>query len=229
MLMLGESVLALLIVEQSAGRRYYVTFYCGILTVTLFQYLFFRSQPFEADDHAFRRSSAGGFFFYYSMTIYSACLILVGCSYKMILHQFLEEDESEEEGAEMQHDNSHLIADLFSYSMALSFFALDMMIIAHRGWAANFSRFLVGGRTGLISILIVIADYMLLFITFSLSSVITDLELLSVAGLSITFLQVILRTRGLKYFPVSKKAMEDHQVPRWPNTTQPGVSYHTTS
>jgi Bacterial low temperature requirement A protein (LtrA) len=60
MLMLGESVLALLIVEQSHNlTRYYTTFYAGIITVTLFQYLYFRSQP-EVDDHAMRRAISGG-------------------------------------------------------------------------------------------------------------------------------------------------------------------------
>ena len=34
MLMLGESVLSLLIVEESAGRKYYVTFYSGMISVT---------------------------------------------------------------------------------------------------------------------------------------------------------------------------------------------------
>ena len=33
MLMLGESVLSLLIVEASEGRRYYVSFYSGMMTV----------------------------------------------------------------------------------------------------------------------------------------------------------------------------------------------------
>jgi hypothetical protein len=33
MLMLGESVLSLLIVEASVGRRYYVTFYSGMTSV----------------------------------------------------------------------------------------------------------------------------------------------------------------------------------------------------
>ena len=33
MLMLGESVLALIIVEESPGRRYYLTFFSGMTTV----------------------------------------------------------------------------------------------------------------------------------------------------------------------------------------------------
>lgn len=210
MLMLGESVLALLIVEASAQvLRYYVTFYAGVVSVTIFQYLFFRSQPFEADDHAMRRSSSGGFTFLYGMIVYSASLILVGCSYKMILHYYLDEDEIAEEGELEEHRLEmaayrHDIAQLFSRSMAASFFSLDFMIVSHRGWAANLGRL-----NRCMPILVSTVTMSLLVLTLCLPWITTDLKTLSLWGCGIVVAQLLLRTRGLRYFPVSKQAMEN--------------------
>lgn len=206
MLMLGESVLALLIVEESPGRRYYVTFYSGILSVTLFQYLFFRTQPFEADDHAFRRSGAGGLYFYYSLIFYSASLILVGCSYKMILHSYLDEEE-EKEGEELGFVLEERIAQVFSWSLAVSFFTLDMMIISHRGWPENLKRLCRGGTVSVVPVVLVVINYGTYALSATLYCWLTDLEVLSFVGFVIVAFQVLLRTLALRYFPVSKRAM----------------------
>ena len=82
MLMLGESVLSLLIAPQSNGTFY---FYTGVAAVTMLQYLFFRTQPFAADDHAGRRSSIGAMLFSEMLTVYSGCLIVFGGAYKLTL------------------------------------------------------------------------------------------------------------------------------------------------
>lgn len=211
-LLLGESVLALLIVEKTPGLRYYVTFYSGIITVTMFQYLYFRSNPFEADDHAFRRSSAGGYTFYYSAQLYSAALILIGTSYKVILHEYLDEYEREEEGLEVMdsEEQDRKICHMFSWSLAASFFFLDCMVISHRGLSDNFARFVrLDGTLAFMPILITIVDYGMIIVTASLSQWISDLETLVVVGMAIVVLQTLLRTRGLRYFPVSKAAMEN--------------------
>lgn len=223
MLMLGESVLALLIVEQSGGRRYYVVFYCGIITVTAFQYLYFRSQPFDPDDHAMRRSSAGGYTFGYSAAVYSGSLIMVGCSYKMILHYFLEQ----EEGEEKTEAEARYIGTLFSLSTAMSFLSLDLMLMSHRGVIANLARPCQGGKCHVGPAVVMLMDYGLTMLLACLSNVIgPNLELLAICGLLLVILQLLLRTRGMRYFPVSKKAMS--QCPGsgvdsrpWPNTTVP--------
>jgi hypothetical protein len=49
MLMLGESVLSLMIVDLSGSNDYVVTFYAGIISVILLEYLHFRSQPHDPD------------------------------------------------------------------------------------------------------------------------------------------------------------------------------------
>jgi hypothetical protein len=47
MLMLGESVLSMLIVDITESAEYYKTFFSGILSITLLEFLHFRSQPHE--------------------------------------------------------------------------------------------------------------------------------------------------------------------------------------
>ena len=215
MLMLGESVLGLLIVEQSTGLRYYTTFYGGIITVSLFQYLYFRSQPFDPEDHALRRSSEGGYTYSYSHIAYSMSLILIGCSFKMILHYYLEEDEEKESGHALYENvkEEQSIANLFSWSMGLSFVTLDMMIISHRGWKQNFARFIdPNGRLAFMPCLITVLNYALIACLFTLSQWVNDLADMVALGMLVVSLQVLLRTRGLRYFPVSKQAMNNQGV-----------------
>ena len=81
MLMLGESIPSLVTLEHAGSiepgdHRYTLAFYSGIVTVTLFQYLFFRTQPVHAKDHVLRRRQSGAFLFFYAHIFYSASLIL---------------------------------------------------------------------------------------------------------------------------------------------------------
>jgi hypothetical protein len=160
-----------------------------------------------------RRSNSGGYIFAYSMTIYSACLIMVGCSYKMILHHFLDEEKGEEESS---LDEAQRIANLFSWSMAMSFASLDFVIMSHRGVFTNIARLCKGD---IMPCLITAIDYLLILALALLSRFTTNLESLALWGLVLVILQLLLRTKGLRYFPVSKNAMEDPRP--WPNTSVP--------
>ena len=228
MLMLGESVLSLIIVEDSPGRRYFVTFAAGIVAVTMMQYLFFRSTPIDADDHAMRRSIQGGYQFFYSLLAYSACLIIIGCSFKLILHVYLDEYENEEEGAETDEEEQEemvtRISNMFSWSLASSFLLLDLMVISHRGWILFFKRLAPGGQIAWKPCICCIADMCMIIMTAYFPRYISDLEILSVAGCGVVLAQVLLRTLGMKFFPVSKAAMDF--ACRWPNVTEPRIAAH---
>ena len=247
MLMLGESVLSILTITHAPSTTtipYAISFCAGILTVTMFQYLFFRTQPAEAKDHASRRSQVGGYFYIYCHTLYSASLILVGCAYKMMLsgQDILEQEEEEP----VAFDISERIATVYAMSQAVSFLSLDLMTISHRGFKVNFSRFrpYIHGRArcAIIPTICMFLDFLLIGLTLCLSFV-HDLTLLSVLGCLLVLCQVVLRTIGLKYFPVTIAQMErachpgedcsfggtkesgveedeeDHR--RWPNVTEP--------
>jgi hypothetical protein len=179
--------------------------------------------------------------FNYSMTVYSASLILVGCSFKIILHYFLNEDEQERESTHvnnhsdeeekmllLQHEKQ-LIANLYSWSLALSFVALDAMNISHRGVAENCGlMFRPDGTFAWIRIGIGLVDYGLIAACACLSMFSTmELETLVLAGLVLVVAQTLLRTRGMRYFPVSKAAMARQK--RWPNQTETRIAEQESS
>lgn len=83
MVMLGESVLSLLIVVVPETADYYTTFFFGIISITLLEYLHFRSQPHDPNDHAMRRSKEAGVAFNALMFVYCGALVILGVSYKV--------------------------------------------------------------------------------------------------------------------------------------------------
>lgn len=191
-----------------------------------------------------RRSQAGGYMYYYFHIFYSASLILVGCSYKLMLSSIHERQEIEEEVQEMNEDDSfeinQRIALLYAASQAVSFLSLDCMLMSHRGFKINFSRIIVTNpvtgkrRPALIQAAVMSVSLLLIGLTLCLSFM-RDLTLLSVFGCLLVFCQVMLRTVGLKYFPITIAQMEralhpgigingieaDEGVHTWPNMTEP--------
>lgn len=222
MLMLGESILSLLIVPMSAGWRYYITFYTGILAVTMLQYLFFRSQPFEVEDHAMRRSIPGGLLFGQMLVIFSGSLIVFGGSYKLTLDQYILQKTygpTDIVGIYTMAERSKRIANLSCWSLAVSLLTLDIMILSHRGFKDNFARFRTEGKIQWTPVFIASLNAISILATATMTLWIDKLEIMSVLVLMVLLFQVVLRTRGLRYFPVSKKAME--RALNWPNISEP--------
>lgn len=168
MLMLGESVLSLLIVPTQPGD-YYKAFFCGLLSISILSVLHFQSQPHDADGHALRRSRKGGVIFIIFGQLYSAALIVLGTSYKMILYEFVfahdageahrllqDAGYSAEEIAQDADLHRYLassgppiddievrqqhVAHYFCISMAIVWLCLDVMLVAHKGIAFNVKR-----------------------------------------------------------------------------------------
>jgi hypothetical protein len=211
MLLLGESILSLLIVEVTEGSDYYSTFYAGILSVILLQLMHFRSQPAHADEHAMRRSKEAGFAFGFLMQVYSAGLVLLGVSYKMLLYEFFY--ESNKEGGRFlfdvprwlaggggallyeTEDRQQRIANFFCGSMATVWFCSDAMIVVHRGLRDNVGR-CTCPETNKVKVkgalLVVVRFGMIAFIA-TLSQYETDPRALSLIGLSGIFVQLLLR------------------------------------
>jgi hypothetical protein len=97
MLMLGESILSLLIVDvPHEDSDYFATFYCGLLTVMFLQYLHFRSMPHAADDHAMRRSKNRGVGWTIFKYLYSCALVALGAVFGVFVTSFsYEVDETD--------------------------------------------------------------------------------------------------------------------------------------
>ena len=227
MLMLGESILSLLIVAESNGFRYFVTFYTGILSVTMLQYIYYRTQPYSVDDHAMRRSASGGLLFYFMLQFYSAALIVFGGSYKLMLLQYLEEQRVGNNPNAIIHGSFTLaqrqvrLANMFSRSLACAFFALDLMIVSHRGIEANWAKFWRSdGQLDLLRVVVAAVNITLVIVSGTLSLWTNSLESLSVLGLLIIVAQIMSRTLKMKLFPVSKRKVHSE----WPNVTVPQIS-----
>jgi hypothetical protein len=141
MLILGAGILNLLIADISGGSDYYVTFYCGILTVVLLQYLHFRSQPHNPDDHAMRRNKDAGVWFGFVNGVYGASLLCVGATYKLFLYEFTYAARRLEEQRELAGGGSESTTEerrqqeayLFGGAMALVWFCSDVILLLHWG------------------------------------------------------------------------------------------------
>ena len=179
MLMLGESVLSLLIVQGETGD-FYKAFFCGIFSISLLELLHFRSQPHDAAEHAYRRSVGASIVFTLLNWIYSAALIVLGTSYKMIQYEYVYDDgssssyggdgdgygydtygnntdygDSDYDGTGGRYrmlaggsgppigdkdDRRQRVAHFFCGSLAIVWFCLDTMTLAHKGISHNVKR-----------------------------------------------------------------------------------------
>jgi hypothetical protein len=229
MLMLGETVLSLLIVDLSEGYDYYVTFFSGVISIVLLEYLHFRSQPHDPNEHAMRRNKNAGFAFIILMHTYSAALIILGASYKMLLYEYVyaEQDGNRRmllpmmtrllaggESAALRfetEDRRQRVANFFSGSMALVFFCMDAMAIVHRGLAASIQRLeCTDGthRTRYWVVFLIAIRVALIGFIASLSQFTTAPEVLSFVGLGGILGQLVLRVLGSFAFPVDEEEEE---------------------
>jgi len=162
MLVLGESVLSLLIVDGEGGS-YHRTLYLGMITVVLLQLLHFQSQPHDPNAHAFRRHKNAGISYSIVASFYFAALIAVGASYKLLLystnvkdydsdydsrrlllvsndHRWLAGGGDDKGCGPAGYEQQENIAYLFSGAMATVFVCLELMAVAHVGMKALLSK-----------------------------------------------------------------------------------------
>lgn len=242
MLMLGESILSLMIVDVDEDKDYYTTFYSSLLTVILLQYLHFRSQPHHADGHALRRHKNAGIGWTLFHQIYSAALISMGAAFTLLVMEYTYAGEvigddghrrflaggGGGDGASMDpEDRQQRIAHLFCGSLATIWFCLDAMTLLHLGITNSHNRcqcehtksFNVKGI-----VLLVCRVGLLLFMT-TLSQYETDPENLALLGLMGVVLQLALRKLGTMYLSAEQvHALEqegklDPESRKWPNVT----------
>eukprot|EP00565_Helicotheca_tamesis_P001307 CAMPEP_0185727646 /NCGR_PEP_ID=MMETSP1171-20130828/3277_1 /TAXON_ID=374046 /ORGANISM="Helicotheca tamensis, Strain CCMP826" /LENGTH=650 /DNA_ID=CAMNT_0028396257 /DNA_START=26 /DNA_END=1978 /DNA_ORIENTATION=- len=93
MLMLGEAVLSLLIVETTEVFDYYFVALVGVITVIMIQGLHFESEPSHADNHALWRNMQAGQWYSVFLQLLSMGLIAFGVSYKVMLKGIHKEAE----------------------------------------------------------------------------------------------------------------------------------------
>jgi len=236
MLLLGESILSLLIVETSTSAGYYVTFYAGIISVVLLQYLHFRSQPHHADEHAMRRNKNAGMLFSTLMQTYSFALVAVGVSYKMLLYEYTYEEKGYRLRRLLQHltdaalrhlagggtpkytaeERQQRVANFFCGSMAIAWICLDWMCLTHQGIRRNVERCEVecqltsAKRVSRLGVMFAAIRVGLIAFIASLSQYVQDPELLSIIGMITIVAQVLTRLLGDLVYGKPKVCTEGH-------------------
>eukprot|EP00978_Attheya_sp_CCMP212_P046128 scaffold375638_cov58-Attheya_sp.AAC.1 len=225
MLMLGESILSLLIVDIERGINYSLTFYSGIISAILLQYMHFRSQPHHADGHAMRRTKEAGVAFSFLMQAYSASLVAVGGSYKMLLYEFTYEGEYDSgDGKRLltpsygpplgrslaggppsgfsEEDRQQRVANIFCISLAIVWFTSDMMTICHKGLSSNWDRCHCDKDSNFskIGAFVIFLRICLLVFIATLSQYVSDPTPIAIIGLVGNMAQVILREMSTAIF-----------------------------
>lgn len=236
MLMLGESVLSLLIVPVVKGEfQFYFTFFVGVLSVIFLQFLYFKSQPHHEDGHAFRRTRLAGAMFAAMLQFYSAGLILVGVSFKMLLNEFkIDEVNYEERSLLVAHDRllageksplsysreemRERIANFFCLSLLAVFLFLDAMILCHKGIKASVNRCSCSdtGRLRASGVLVIVIFRLAIDVFIGTACLyITSPAILALFGLISIFLQVGIRYMGDVFFPsLHVEVTRDNEDPK---------------
>jgi hypothetical protein len=142
-----------------------LTFYCGIVSVALMQYLYYKSQPHYGDAHSIRRSRVSGLVFVILLQIFCTALIIIGVSYKMLVAEYEENApkiDSYTDSLNVDKDDlNHLfgrmlaggssskyneeerrqrISYFFCFGLGIAYICLDFMALSHNGIAAIVER-----------------------------------------------------------------------------------------
>lgn len=148
MLMFGESIISLLIVDgHNESVNYSVAFFSGILSIIFLAHLHYGGEPQSPDQHALSRSRHSSYLYTIMVPIYSGALIALGASYKMFLYEFTRKygydgdrrlgggggEEGEESSGEYQEIRQQHAANLFSGSIAAVLVCLDLKQMLHKG------------------------------------------------------------------------------------------------
>jgi hypothetical protein len=207
-LMLGESIFSLLIVNvPDENGEFFTTFYFGILTVMLLQYLHFQSQPHDPDGHAMRRSKNAGVLWTNTMSIYSFALVCLGASYTYFLTDFEDNDIGEVRrrlggggGSAVDDDARRRNASiLFSASLALIFTCLDVVNLLHLGIQESLDRVVSRTKISYKGIVFVLLRPCLTVFVATLWLWDNNPKELSVIGFGCVVAQLSLRKIGSKY------------------------------
>jgi len=245
MLMLGESVFSILIVGYVVAgdsKAFFATFYCSVLTVVLLQFLHFRSQPAHANQHATRRDKNAGVTWSILQYVYSLALVGLGAAFTFFLESFAytryplalqDEPDSRWLAGDTGADSAAGLGNatyLFSGSLAVIFFSLDIMTVLHLGRNEAKGR-CVCARTkkkNKKGIALIACRVALLIFTATSGVWEKRPEYLVVIGLLCVLLQLSLRKIGGWYLGknlvdahASSSRVDDSQTgdAQWPNVT----------
>ena len=152
MLMVGESILSLLIVETTESRNYYIITTFGVLSVILLHILKVESDPSHAEDHALWGNLRNAMIYSYLLQILSMSLIAFGICFKIFLKDVVKEEKQQDTGEEYDNDtdekavegygrmlapsgntSDEAAAALFTAALSFVLVSLELMLLTHNG------------------------------------------------------------------------------------------------
>jgi hypothetical protein len=211
--------------------------------VILLQYLYFRSQPNNADDHAVLKDKNLGMIWTVVLFVYSASLVALGVALTLFVLSFSSSSDSAHDDdphrrtlfddtrrlaggvvAYPAEEMEQRAAHVFSISLALVYVSMDLLSFLHVGWEESKLRCYcqVSRSTKWSGVTLVVLRAALVTFVATLCLWISDPQTLAGAGLGATILQVVLRKLGAKYLSEEKRWKEsstDPEAGKWPNVT----------
>ena len=217
MLMIGESILSLLIVDTTESSEYYTIEALGVLTVILIQNLKFESEPSHSDGHALWRKVVAGMTYGILIQVLSMGLIAFGVSYKVMLkiilkasskpagyedaYRLLLEKFDGRKLAEMAAVTEEAAAALFCASLTIVLVSLELMMTTHRGARKNFKILFknYGQENSSVNwplVFIGVFKLGIIIITATLPQMVTDMTSLAIYGFVAVFAMAFSRIVG---------------------------------
>ena len=232
LLMIGEGILSLLIVETTESRDYYIITTFGVLTVIFIQILKFESEPSHAESHAMWRNMRNAMSYGYLIQVLSMSLICFGVSYKIFLKDVYKTEEKEKEPDYGYNDDTQkrrilapavevsddAIAALFTASLSVVLLSLELMSLTHGGFKKAIDRLyqkaegdqnVTTARRRPYWPIVIIAAFKLALILFTvtLNQWTADPAVLTLCGFGIVASLALTRVLGWVF--IHKKAMID--------------------
>ena len=136
MMMIGESVLSLLLVEDEGAdtsSEFYYTFFAGFVIAQFIQSLHYSFEVFTSDGHALRRKHRAGASWMLLTTYYSLSIVLLGIGLKCMLY-FVHVDLDEDRDV----PNRRVYVAVLCGAAAFQYTIQQLMLPLHGGYAKYF-------------------------------------------------------------------------------------------
>jgi len=228
LLMIGEGILSLLIVETAEVKDYYLITTFGVLTVIFIQVLKFESEPHNAENHALLRSAANAGCYMYLVELLSMALIVFGVTYKVFLKDVVR-DAEDDYGSDYDYGKAtrrlgatpvitqEASAAVFSVSLGVVILTLEAMMWTHSGIKKSFENLMHRTSNGkkkprYAVICIQLLKVAIILFTVTLSRWTVEPETLTICGCGAVLGVAIVRI--LTYFLVHRSEVIDNITTR---------------
>jgi len=223
LLMIGEGILSLLIVETVERKAYYFITTFGVLTVIFIQILKFESAPSHAEFHAVWQSLISAMCYSYLMQLLSMALIVFGVTYKLFLNDVVKEASVEDAynaysgGSKASRMlaasptiSDEVTANVFSISLSGVVLVLELMSLTHCGIKKALKHLVrpKGSQDKTATphwpiVIIALFKVGIILVTMTLSQWTTDPATLTICGFCIV--SALSTTRVMNFFYIHKK------------------------